>query len=144
MNKLKDKLENAVLNVEASLQKQAADLGEKNIPEQILAQVSPFPLKVLYWREEATNIPNTTVEIWMLQDNSFAVFAGEYDGTWGAENIQVVTNDKGDNSFSNLTDAMKTIRTNYVFDQIPQAPQEEFVASSKIKRLLKKSERNNI
>lgn len=125
--------------------KQAADLGEKNIPEQILLQVSPSPLQVLFWREEATNVPNTVVEIWRLQDSSFGVFAGLYDGTWEASDVQVVGNDKGQMTFSNLTDAMKTVRVNFVFDQVPMSPQEtqdaanQPTASVKVKRLMKKS-----
>ena len=142
MNRILDKLVNYQdVEKKASLQKLAADLGEKNIPEQFVAQVAPAPLKVLYWREEATNVPNTTVEIWMLQDSTFAVFAGEYDGLWRPGNVRLIANDRGDSTFDNLTSAMKTVRTNFVFDQVPQAPQEDFIVSSRIKRLLKKANR---
>jgi hypothetical protein len=120
--------------------RQAADLGEMNIPEEILNQVTPLPLQLLYWREAATNAENTTVEIWRTTDNNFVVFSGYYDGQWNPNNVQVVSSESGDNYFDQLTNAMKTVRVNYMFDGVPKAPQEpqELFANKKMKRLIRK------
>lgn len=69
----------------------AGDLGEKNIPKNLVQAVAPTQLASLYWREEASQPPKTIVEIWALATNKFIVVSGNFaNGEWMQDDVQVV------------------------------------------------------
>lgn len=136
-----------------ALRKTSADLGEKNIPKALVQLNAPTQLSALYWREQASNPPKTTVEIWMLADNTFLGIQGDFSkGDWAQDDVTTI------DVFPTLEKAMSSIKASYDFapvdnaevakehvDQqaVPEAEEppveEEKTASKNFKRLVKKN-----
>ncbi|MNC50183.1 hypothetical protein D3C81_1230240 [compost metagenome] len=118
------------------MNKTAADLGERNIPREMLDTISPEALQVLFWREQSSNPVDTTVELWRSASGSFLVFAGYYDGTWAEQNIQYLQDTKGP-LFESLESGLAAIKRSYSFGEIEEPHEQN--ASYKVKRLIKRN-----
>lgn len=90
--------------------KDAANLGDANIPSIFVKNESSKDLITLYWREPAQD--DKTLEIWNTQDNTFVLVEGDFsDGEWGQEDVKIVE------EVNNVRDAINLAQSNYLLLQ---------------------------
>ncbi|AEO93497.1 gp238 [Bacillus phage G] len=69
------------------------ELGEINMPQDILNQIlynigEDISVGSIVYRRLMNSNTRFTVEVWVMSDNTFCVFSGEFDGMWTVSNIE--------------------------------------------------------
>lgn len=110
----------------------AADLGDANIPKIFAQGASPQPLQTLFWREQSTNPPDTTIEIWLTANETYVTLTGNFlDKEWGQDDVSLYK------EYDTIQKALADARAYFTLAQ-DEEPNEQ-TASVKFKRLIRKA-----
>lgn len=110
------------------MKKTSADLGNRNIPKNLVQEVVGSQLKALWFRDETEN---KTIEIWTIDTDEYAVVVGQNDEEeWRSDLVSFF------GKFPSISSATAEIKANFTLKSFEEP---EIQASSTFKRLIKKS-----